>query len=61
VFLSTVSPGFSPVVDPRGIMGGKAGCACEEMRKIVAYWVNVSESAGTSSLVLSWMFSLFIV
>ena len=59
MFLSSVSscffscfPGFSLILNFRGRLGGlgrKAGVLVRNLRTVrVAYWVNVSESSGTS-------------
>jgi len=57
MFLSTVSPGFSLELDPKGRMGGlgrKVGVVVRNLRTMkVVYWVNVSESSGASSHRLS--------
>jgi len=37
-----------PRVDRTGVLAGKVGSNLRTMR-VVAYWVNVSESSGTSS------------
>jgi len=49
-------PGLSLALEPRGRLGGEAGSACEESEDSEGvYWVNVSESSGTSLPRLSWI------
>ena len=59
-------PGFSLILNFRGRLGGlgrKAGVLVRNLRTVrVAYWVNVSESSGTSlpGLLMLLLFTLFV-